>query len=108
MSRSLDSLVMTKHLACFIAAMFVAVSPLTVLAEEGMGALRSSTSPSVAYGAQSRGLGVVDSSSSQIGRDGADELPGAITVTKTNMDQRHATNLTSALRVVPGVLAIGR
>ena len=73
-----------------------------------MGAVRSHASPSVAYGAQSRGLGVVDSNSSQIGRDGADEFPGAVTVTRSNMDQRHATSVTSALRVVPGVLAIGR
>jgi hypothetical protein len=80
------------------------VSPLAALAEDGMGAVRSNASPAVAYGAQSRGLGMVDSNSSQVGRDGAEELPGAIVVTKTNMDQRHATSVGSALRVVPGVL----
>ncbi len=99
---------MNVRLASFLAALFVAGSPLAALAEDGMGAVRSHASPSVAYGVQSRGLGMVDSNSSQIGRDGADELPGAITVTKTNMDQRHATSVTSALRVVPGVLAVGR
>jgi hypothetical protein len=99
---------MTKRFTSLLAVMFVAALPLAALAEDGMGAVRSHASPSVAYGAQSRGLGVVDSNSSQIGRDGADELPGAITVTKTNMDQRHATSVTSALRVVPGVLAVGR
>lgn len=99
---------MTPRLAPFLAAMFVAASPLAALAQDGMGAVRGPASPSVAYGAQSRGLGVVDSNASQIGRDGADELPGAVTVTKSNMDQRHATSVASALRVVPGVLAIGR
>lgn len=99
---------MTPRLASFLAALFVAASPPAALAEDGMGAVRSPASSSVAYGAQSRGLGVVDSNSSQLGRDGADELPGAITVTRANMDQRHATNVASALRVVPGVLATGR
>ncbi|MGE0095324.1 MAG: hypothetical protein AB7M05_10195 [Alphaproteobacteria bacterium] len=99
---------MTERFTFLLAAMFVAVSPLAAWAEDGMGAVRSHASPSVAYGAQSRGLGMVDGNSSQIGRDGADELPGAVTVTKSNMDQRHATSVTSALRVVPGVLAIGR
>lgn len=99
---------MTQRFVSFFAAAFVAVTPLAVLAEDGMGAVRSQTSPAVAYGAQSRGLGVVDSNSSQIGRDGADEFPGAVTVTRTNMDQRHATNVGSALRVVPGILVTGR
>ena len=99
---------MNTRLVSFLAALFVVGSPLAALAEDGMGAVRSQASPSVAYGAQSRGLGMVDSNSSQLGRDGADELPGAITVSKTNMDQRHATSVASALRVVPGILAIGR
>lgn len=99
---------MTKHFVSLFAAMFVAVLPLAALAEDGMGAVRGHAGPSVAYGAQSRGLGVVDSNSSQLGRDGADELPGAITVIRSNMDQRHATSVASALRVVPGVLAVGR
>lgn len=91
-----------------LAAIVVAASPFAALAEDGMGAVRGPASPAVAYGAQSRGLGVVDSGTSQIGRDGAREWPGAITVTKTNMDQRHATDVAAALRVVPGVLAVGR
>lgn len=72
-----------------------------------MGTVRGPAPAAVAYGAQSRGLGVADCSSPQLGRDGADALPGAITVGQTNMEQRHATTLSSALRVVPGVLAIG-
>lgn len=108
MPRSSDRPVITKRFAFLLAATLVAVSPLAAFAEDGMGAVRGQARPSVTYGAQSRGLGMVDSNSSQIGRDGADELPGAITVTKSNMDQRHATSVTSALRVVPGVLAIGR
>lgn len=99
---------MKTRLVSLLAALVVTASPLAALAEDGMGAVRSNASPSVAYGAQSRGLGMVDSNSSQLGRDGADELPGAVTVTKTDMDRRHATTVTSALRVVPGVLAIGR
>lgn len=108
MPRSSDRPVMTQRLVSVLAAMFVAAAPLAAWAEDGMGAVRGPASPAVAHGAQSRGLGVVGSNSSQIGRDGAGELPGAITVTKSNMDQRHATTVSAALRVVPGVLAIGQ
>ena len=99
---------MTQRFVSFIAAMFVLASPLAAIGEDGMGALRSQASPAAAYSAQSRGLGMADSNSSQIGRDGADELPGAVVVTKTNMEQRHATSVPSALRVVPGVSSVGR
>ncbi|MHB1219061.1 MAG: hypothetical protein ACYC1L_12790 [Alphaproteobacteria bacterium] len=99
---------MIQRLVSVLTAMFVVAAPLAAWAEDGMGAVRGPASPAVAFGAQSRGLGVADSNSSQIGRDGAGELPGAITVAKSNMDQRHATTASAALRVVPGVLAIGR
>lgn len=95
-------------LRAILVAAVVAAPPLAALAEDGMGAVRSPATAQLTYGAQSRGLGIVDSNSSQLGRDGADALPGAITVTQDNMQQRRATTLASALRVVPGVLAIGR
>lgn len=99
---------MTRRFGSLFAATFLVVLPLAAEAEDGMGAVRSSAGPAVASGAQARGLGVYDSNSSQIGRAGADEFPGAITVTRSNMDQRHATNVGSALRVVPGILVTGR
>lgn len=98
---------MFHRIASLSFAVLLQAAPLSAVAEDGMGAVRSPAPAGVAYGAQSRGLGVVDSNSSQLGRDGADALPGAITVSQTNMEQRHATTLSSALRVVPGVLAIG-
>lgn len=99
---------LSLSLRAILAAAVVAVSPLAALAEDGMGAVRDPATAQLTYGAQSRGLGIVDSNSSQLGRDGADALPGAVTVTQDNMQQRHATTLASALRVVPGVLAVGR
>lgn len=93
--------------AAFAAALLA--SSLPALAEDGMGAVRDPSAAQItAIGGSWRGLGMVDSNSSQAGRDGAAALPGAVTVTRRNMSERHATTLPAALRVVPGILAGGR